>query len=549
MPLGMAHQPARTQLGVITRTAKRRSTGGRVAVLGCLARMLDYLYHGLPSPQQLQHYLCMQHRRCCLLSSTTFKQRLGKPHPCTCKMCICCLLPYALHAGSDPKRLHVAGGGTPGMEEVLGPMQDHLVPAAGNPGPDTTGNTDKPQAETISAAGTAAIAEKQPPQVQQQCDEQQTRDVQTPDQRKQESLIEEQIQQEVQEPEPAPPAPPRLQAPQEDKPQLQLQQEPETKARASQEQQREERQPLEQEGEYQQPPDVPVQPVTVPAKPLQVPPAEPSLEQLQNGRADAEPPVPPVTQQPPACSHRHPATDSLPGFYWESAYPTPTNSTARKLAPAPATAASSNQPSGVKPGQARDSTPPAAALAPPILPVPSLPSDILPAVNTITELTPEHLSVLGAWYSLYRPQKEAQQAAALAKHYDERARFEDNFVQVIGRDQIGVMYYVMHRAVKGITMAIEKIEVLPGDRRGTYQIRIIGKHAFHLPALIRGPVTSLFLPEALVAWATDTLTVREADHKILHHQQRVHNIPTIWWPARWSLGLSLGLFAMHVLGW
>eukprot|EP00879_Flechtneria_rotunda_P010428 GHRR01010904.1.p1 GENE.GHRR01010904.1~~GHRR01010904.1.p1 ORF type:complete len:487 (+),score=180.10 GHRR01010904.1:830-2290(+) len=486
MPLGMAHQPARTQLGVITRTAKRRSTGGRVAVLGCLARMLDYLYHGLPSPQQLQHYLCMQHRRCCLLSSTTFKQRLGKPHPCTCKMCICCLLPYALHAGSDPKRLHVAGGGTPGMEEVLGPMQDHLVPAAGNPGPDTTGNTDKPQAETISAAGTAAIAEKQPPQVQQQCDEQQTRDVQTPDQRKQESLIEEQIQQEVQEPEPAPPAPPRLQAPQEDKPQLQLQQEPETKARASQEQQREERQPLEQEGEYQQPPDVPVQPVTVPAKPLQVPPAEPSLEQLQNG---------------------------------------------------------------VKPGQARDSTPPAAALAPPILPVPSLPSDILPAVNTITELTPEHLSVLGAWYSLYRPQKEAQQAAALAKHYDERARFEDNFVQVIGRDQIGVMYYVMHRAVKGITMAIEKIEVLPGDRRGTYQIRIIGKHAFHLPALIRGPVTSLFLPEALVAWATDTLTVREADHKILHHQQRVHNIPTIWWPARWSLGLSLGLFAMHVLGW
>lgn len=50
-------------------------------------------------------------------------------------------------------------------------------------------------------------------------------------------------------------------------------------------------------------------------------------------------------------------------------------------------------------------------------------------------------------------------------------------------------------------------------------------------------------------WATDILTVRQSDNKIVHHQQRVHNVPVGPWPLRACLGLSSSLFFMHVLGW
>lgn len=65
----------------------------------------------------------------------------------------------------------------------------------------------------------------------------------------------------------------------------------------------------------------------------------------------------------------------------------------------------------------------------------------------------------------------------------------------------------------------------------------------------RGPITSLLLPPAVEAWATDTLTVRESDHVVVHHQQRVHNIPTLPWPLRAYAGFTSSLFMMHVLGW
>jgi hypothetical protein len=64
------------------------------------------------------------------------------------------------------------------------------------------------------------------------------------------------------------------------------------------------------------------------------------------------------------------------------------------------------------------------------IPVPPLPAALLPAVNGCHKLTAEQLEVLGAWYCLYCPQPEAQQAVALARRYDDRASFEDNFVKV-----------------------------------------------------------------------------------------------------------------------
>jgi hypothetical protein len=67
--------------------------------------------------------------------------------------------------------------------------------------------------------------------------------------------------------------------------------------------------------------------------------------------------------------------------------------------------------------------------------------------------------------------------------------------------------------------------------------------------LCRGPLTSLVLPPALEAWATDVLTVRSSDHKVLHHLQRVHNIPTMPWLLRSCLGVSSSMVMMHVLGW
>lgn len=59
-----------------------------------------------------------------------------------------------------------------------------------------------------------------------------------------------------------------------------------------------------------------------------------------------------------------------------------------------------------------------------------LDSSSLPSVGTSSALSQQQLEVLGAWYSLYCPDKEAQQVAALVKQYDEKANFEDNFVQV-----------------------------------------------------------------------------------------------------------------------
>jgi hypothetical protein len=64
------------------------------------------------------------------------------------------------------------------------------------------------------------------------------------------------------------------------------------------------------------------------------------------------------------------------------------------------------------------------------IPVPPLPAALLPAVNSYSDLTQEQLDVLGAWYCLYCPQPEAQQAVALARRYDDKASFEDNFVKV-----------------------------------------------------------------------------------------------------------------------
>jgi hypothetical protein len=58
-------------------------------------------------------------------------------------------------------------------------------------------------------------------------------------------------------------------------------------------------------------------------------------------------------------------------------------------------------------------------------------------------------------------------------------------LQVFGREQIGVMYYLMRRVTSGISMAIEKIEVLPGQQSDTYQLRIVGRHSFYFPPAIR----------------------------------------------------------------
>lgn len=64
-------------------------------------------------------------------------------------------------------------------------------------------------------------------------------------------------------------------------------------------------------------------------------------------------------------------------------------------------------------------------------------------------------------------------------------------LQVFGREQIGVMFYLMRRATSGISMAIEKIEVLPGSSSSsskhgeTYQLRIVGRHSFYFPPIIR----------------------------------------------------------------
>jgi hypothetical protein len=57
------------------------------------------------------------------------------------------------------------------------------------------------------------------------------------------------------------------------------------------------------------------------------------------------------------------------------------------------------------------------------------------------------------------------------------------------------------------------------------------------------------LPPALEAWATDVLTVRASDNKVLHHTQHVHNIPTMPWLLRSCLGVGSSMVMMHVLGW
>lgn len=198
-----------------------------------------------------------------------------------------------------------------------------------------------------------------------------------------------------------------------------------------------------------------------------------------------------------------------------------------------------------------------------------LSSTVLPAVGTSDQLSSDMLGVLGAWYAMYCPDREAQLQAAVMTHYDPKARFEDNFIEVFGREQIGVQFYGMRRLVKGINVTIEKVEVLRPHQHNTsspapngmlsalthtstsntYQLRIVIRISFVLPSLVRGPLTSWFLPPALVAWATDILEVRESDNKIVHHQQRVHNVPVVPWPLRCCLGVSSSLFMMHALGW
>jgi hypothetical protein len=47
------------------------------------------------------------------------------------------------------------------------------------------------------------------------------------------------------------------------------------------------------------------------------------------------------------------------------------------------------------------------------------------------------------------------------------------------------MYYLMRRVTSGISMALEKVEVLPGQQGDTYQLRIVGRHSFYFPPAIR----------------------------------------------------------------
>ncbi|KAF8059174.1 mx [Scenedesmus sp. PABB004] len=235
--------------------------------------------------------------------------------------------------------------------------------------------------------------------------------------------------------------------------------------------------------------------------------------------------------------------------------------------PAPRAAAPSPAPGAGGP-------PPPSRLAPlfgPLAPAP-LPRERLPDPGAAARgLGPDALALLGAWAALFEPCPEAQQVAALEASYDEAASFDDNFVAVWGRDQVDVQFYAKRRAVAGVAVEIEKAEVLPGGgggggggggplawlspRRGrgagggdTYVLRIISRITFRLPRLVRGPLTSLFLPPAVSVWATDLLTIRAADHRVLHHRQRLHNLPVAPWLMRAAFGVGSSLVMQHGLG-
>lgn len=59
-----------------------------------------------------------------------------------------------------------------------------------------------------------------------------------------------------------------------------------------------------------------------------------------------------------------------------------------------------------------------------------LPSTLLPAVGTSDTVTSDVLGVLGAWYAMYQPAREAQLQTALRAGFDSKTSFEDNFLQV-----------------------------------------------------------------------------------------------------------------------
>jgi len=59
----------------------------------------------------------------------------------------------------------------------------------------------------------------------------------------------------------------------------------------------------------------------------------------------------------------------------------------------------------------------------------------------------------------------------------------------------------------------------------------------------------LLLPQRIESWATDELTVRSEDNRIMAYKQRVHNIPTAPSAVRWVLGLASSWMLMYTLGW
>lgn len=59
----------------------------------------------------------------------------------------------------------------------------------------------------------------------------------------------------------------------------------------------------------------------------------------------------------------------------------------------------------------------------------------------------------------------------------------------------------------------------------------------------------LLLPREVDLWVTDLLTVRQSDNRILTYKQRVHNLPTLYWPVRYVLGMAISWGMMYLLHW
>lgn len=114
------------------------------------------------------------------------------------------------------------------------------------------------------------------------------------------------------------------------------------------------------------------------------------------------------------------------------------------------------------------------------------------------------------------------------------ARLSVVFLQAYGRDQIGVQFYGMRRCVKGISVALEKVEVLNSTAKsssGTYQLRIISRISFFLPSLIRQVLPQLCIrlllcmpkppacpPACLQSWRQGLSSARHG----VWHGQLVH---------------------------